>query len=707
MLKSASAFVPGKNEDEVADGPAERVQDPPGEPAPGGKKTAKKGEEKGVPQRSRPRFHRASLPPHFQPDTVIRPTPTTMYTVRNEEGDVAETPTVLVADSSDERRRELGLALYEGGYEVINAVNGEEALRFTAGLNPTLVIAHTGLVGMAPLDLHERLMATGLSVPPFLILHDDAATVPEEAPEAAVYFLESVELDPTRLLQQVRLLLLARDVGGELADTIDVLYGDLTRISIGDLLGVLQKYVISGHVNFSVGPTAGVWLHEGEVTGAHWGGVSGRKAFNRVAALRGGGFVLTLEDFDGERQIDVGLETLIEDAVDEKLQLEELFAALPSLNARAAIQMGDNFFSLEFTPVEREVLTVVQEAKNFADLIDRVSEPDLAVVKAIASLRDQGILKLEEPEHRLHVLTDSTADLLPSFARRRHISIVPLSVLFGSQVFKDGVDLQPDQFYKRLTEAAKLPTTSPPSIGEFREAYSRLIGNGDIVSLHISRKLSDTAKRASDAVKQGAEELQRIREDAGVPGAPVIRVVDSWQTTVGLGLQVILAARMADRGLSSDELVRRLEDQRKRYHTIFSVDTLEYLQKGGRIGKAQAFLGSLLGIKPILGLRDGEVVPIDKVRGGRRVLPRLISIFKERIDAKRPVFAAVGNASAPKWAGKLRDAIRESFDVIELFEGEIGPIVGTHVGPGTVGACLFQPTAEEMEILGPEEPAQG
>ncbi len=626
-----------------------------------------------------------------------------MYTGGNWGGDVAETPTVLVADSSDERRRELGLALYEGGYEVINAVNGEEAIRFTAGLNPTLVIVHTGLAGVEPLDLHERLAATGLDVPPFLVLHDDPAAVPEEPPAGDIYFLSSTELEPARLLQQVRLLLLARQIGGELADGIDVLYGDLTRIPIGDLLRVLQKFVITGHVSFSVGPAPGLWLRDGAVIAAHWGSITGRKAFNRIAALHGGGLVLSLEDFDGEPQIDLDLATLVNDAVDEKLKLDELFDTLPSLRSRVSVAMGERFFSTEFSPVEREVLTAVQESKNLGDLIDRVPEQDLAVVQAVASLQEQGILEIKEPESQLHIVTDSTSDLLPSFARRHHITIVPLSVLFGSQVFKDGVDLLPDEFYKRLTQAAKLPTTSPPSIGEFREAYARLIGSGDIVSVHISRKLSDTAKRAEDAIQKGAEEYRRAREASGIEGTPMIRVVDSWQTTIGLGMMVILAERMARRGLAVDEIVRRLEDHRKRYHMLFSVDTLEYLQKGGRIGKAQAFLGALFGIKPILGLQNGEVVPVDKVRGGRKVLPKLLELLKQRIDPKRPVLAAVGHASAPKWAGRLRDMLRKELQIVELFEGEIGPIVGTHVGPGTVGACLFQPTDEEMSILGPDE----
>jgi len=614
---------------------------------------------------------------------------------------VPEIPTILVADSVDERRRNLGLGLYEGGYEVVNAVNAEEAIRFTAGLNPTLVLVHTGLEGAEPLDLHHRLSATGLELPPFLVLHDGAIEIGDDVPETGMYFLSSVDLASARLLQQVRLLLLAREIGGDLAEQIDVLYSDLTRVSIGELLSILQKHLITGLVKLAVSPEAGIWLRDGLVIDAYWGTVRGCKAFNRVASLRGGGFTVDLAEPPEKRSIDADLATLVSDAVEEKFQLDELFRDLPPLNSRVELQMGEQFFSLEFTETERQILKRVQDVRNLSELIDAVPLVDLDVVKSVAYLRTEGILRLMEPKQHLHVVTDSTADILPADARRLGITVVPLSVLFGSQVFKDGVDLQPDQFYKRLVEAQRLPTTSPPSIGEFKEAYGRLIGDGDIVSLHISTVLSDTAKRAADAVKQGAEVFQELRDASGLSDLPVIRVVDSWQTTIGLGMMVQLVVRMVERGLGADEIVRHVEDQKKRYNLIFSVDTLEYLQKGGRIGRAQAMLGTLLGIKPILSLHEGEVTPIDRVRGGRKVIAKLLSILKDRVDVDRPVFVGIGHASAPKWAGKLRETIVETFQVVEVFESQIGPIVGTHVGPGTVGACLFQPTEEELELLQP------
>jgi len=167
----------------------------------------------------------------------------------------------------------------------------------------------------------------------------------------------------------------------------------------------------------------------------------------------------------------------------------------------------------------------------------------------------------------------------------------------------------------------------------------------------------------------------------------------------------LFAARMARRGLPAAEIARRIEAMRERVHVLFVVDTLDYLARGGRIGKAQALLGGLLGIKPILGVAGGEVVPVERVRGGRAAHPRLIELFRERVKAGRPVVVGVAHARAPVWADRLRAAIEKSFRVGELVMTEIGPVVGTHAGPGLVGAAMFQPGAEELDLIAPLAPS--
>jgi DegV family protein with EDD domain len=428
---------------------------------------------------------------------------------------------------------------------------------------------------------------------------------------------------------------------------------------------------------------------------------SGVKAFNRIAALRSGAFTLTLETFEGEQTVSSDLATLVTDALDEKFQLDEVLAGLPSLEVTLQLKMVEQFFQIEFSPLEREVLTQVQAGVTLGQLLDRIQATDLEVARVVQDLHQRGIVTFSEPEHRVVVLTDSTSDLRPAIARRQGIRIIPLSVLFGRQVYRDGVDLQPDDFYAKLTASDQLPTTSPPSKGEFLEHYQRLVGAADVLSIHISAKQSKTLEFAGQAAEEGHEEFERLRSEEGQQGPVRIRLVDSWFNSIGLGMLAVFAARMLRRGLELDEVADRLEDIRGRCQMLFVVNTLEYLQKGGRIGKAQALLGSLLGIKPILGMVDGEVVPVDKVRGGRKVQTRLVEILGERLSADQPIIAGMAHAIAPKWAGRLHQLIEERFQVAEVFQAAIGPVVGTHVGPGCVGTSVFQPTAEELELLGP------
>jgi DegV family protein with EDD domain len=609
--------------------------------------------------------------------------------------------TVLIADADDRRRRGLGLALYEGGFEVVNAVSAEEALRFTAGLDPALVVIHSALGGISPSELYTRLAGTGLRLPPFLVLTDGGVDLQDAPVGSEFHLLPSDELEPTRFLHQVRLLLLANEIEGTLAEALGGLFGDLTRIAVGDLLQVLERGAITGHVRISVGPGAGIWLSGGRVVNAYWGDLTGRKAFNRIAALHHGAFALELVQPTVEPEIDSDLGALVSDAIEERFQLEDSFARLPSLKAAVELRMGDGFFAHEFSPLDREVLTRVQDARNLGDLINRVPVTDLETVHAVERLAELGVLGVVEPSNRIHLVTDSTCDLNPALTRRHDIHVVPLSVVFGTTVYKDGVDLTPGEFYQMLEGGGIFPSTSPPGKGEFLEVYRRLIATGDVVSIHISTKQSLTAEHAAMAAGEGANEFAQLRLEAGGVGEPRIRVVDSRSNSVGLGMLVVFANRLIEQGLGADEVADRIEAIRDRLEFLFIVDTLEYLRKGGRIGQAQALIGTLLGIKPILGMVDGEVVPVERVRGGRRAQPRLLEILNQRLSPGRPVFVAVAHASAPEWGEQLKRLLADTLDVVEMLEGEIGPIVGAHAGPGTAGCIVFQPTDEERELLAP------
>jgi DegV family protein with EDD domain len=276
----------------------------------------------------------------------------------------------------------------------------------------------------------------------------------------------------------------------------------------------------------------------------------------------------------------------------------------------------------------------------------------------------------------VRIVTDSTADLPAEIVTRYGITVVPLQVLFGAESFRDGVDIHPELFYRKLREAKELPTTSQPSPTEFAAVYRELARDGSpVVSLHLSLELSGTYQSA----RIGA---------AGVDGAD-ITVIDTRSASIGLGLIVLEAAKAAQAGKSKEEIIFLLERLIAGSHLLLVVDTLEYLQKGGRIGKAQALLGSLLSIKPILILRDGVVTPLEKVRGQAKALTRLAELAAAEVSPDDRVIVSVAHAAAPEAAEALKTKIKPLFpNLAAIFTNEVGPVIGTHVGPGTLGIIV-------------------
>ena len=273
----------------------------------------------------------------------------------------------------------------------------------------------------------------------------------------------------------------------------------------------------------------------------------------------------------------------------------------------------------------------------------------------------------------LRIVTDSTCDLPADLAASLNITIVPLSVIFGEESFLDGIDITPAAFVEKLTTTKALPHTAQPSPAAFTEVYQHLLAEGhDIVSIHISTKLSGTLQSA----RLGGESL-----DAGR-----ITYIDSAWTSMGLGLMVLEAAHAAVEGATASDIVRLTDDLRGKIGLLLFCDTLEFLQRGGRIGKASAFLGGLLQVKPIITLRNGEVAPYERVRTRSRALERL---WEWLIAYESP------RAVCPLYTGDSRDAeellrrSKDRFPNAHMLLVPVGSVIATHVGPGAVGVAVL------------------
>lgn len=271
------------------------------------------------------------------------------------------------------------------------------------------------------------------------------------------------------------------------------------------------------------------------------------------------------------------------------------------------------------------------------------------------------------------IVTDSTADLPPQLAALRSITVVPLTLNFDGQSLLDGVDIHPDEFYRRLHSVTTHPTTSQPSPGRFAEVYSALLADhASVVSIHISQKLSGTYESA--------------RQAAAMTDPKRVHVIDSELVSMSLGLITLAASSLASGGSDADAIEAQVVDMRPKIQTYFSVATLEFLRRGGRIGRASALLGSVLQVKPVLCIRDGLVTPLERVRTFERALNRVVELTRE-VDRGHGVCVIVGHADAEADAeriGRELDPIAETLMIQPL-----GPVVGAHAGPGVVGVGCY------------------
>ncbi len=279
----------------------------------------------------------------------------------------------------------------------------------------------------------------------------------------------------------------------------------------------------------------------------------------------------------------------------------------------------------------------------------------------------------------VRIVTDSTADLSPELVHELGIIVVPLNVHFGTETYQDRVTISEDDFYRRLLAGQVFPTTSQPSAGAFAEAYQQAAAPGcsGIVSIHLSAALSGTMNSALLG-----------RDMAGV-SCPIV-VVDTQSVSMGEGLTVLAAARAAQAGASLDEVAAVAQKTLARVQTRFTLDTLEYLHKGGRLGRAQFFLGSLLNLKPILKV-EGEVHPVERVRTRAKAQERLFDFVQGMGQLEEgAVLYSTNRDEAQAFAQRVASRFPEG----RLHVSRLGPVLGTYAGPGFLGMALLVAEAE-------------
>ncbi|MDW7730161.1 MAG: DegV family protein [Bacillota bacterium] len=283
---------------------------------------------------------------------------------------------------------------------------------------------------------------------------------------------------------------------------------------------------------------------------------------------------------------------------------------------------------------------------------------------------------------QIHIVSDSTADLSKEQVDKFGINVVPLTVSFGDELFTDGIDLTPSEFYKKLSTSSQLPKTSQPSPEVFRQIYDKIASEEDtILSIHVSGKLSGTLSSAEAASKMVSARV--------IP-------VDSLNASQGVARSVLVAAEAVRRNMALDEILSITKKSVASTISIFAVDTLEFLQRNGRIGKAASLLGSMLQLKPILYADpEGMVAVYDKVRGRSKIILSLVSAALKNVSADEPVNLSVVHSNAEDKAIMLLDELKKHYEISDLHIGHVGPAIGTHIGPGAI-SLMIQPSFDVL-----------
>lgn len=273
---------------------------------------------------------------------------------------------------------------------------------------------------------------------------------------------------------------------------------------------------------------------------------------------------------------------------------------------------------------------------------------------------------------QIAIVTDSTAYLADEVKEAHHISVIPLSVVFGEDAYREEIDISKDDFLEKMNNADSLPTTSQPPIGEFTALFEELSKEYEaIISIHLSSGISGTYQTACAAAEQVSDKVE-------------VYCFDSEISCMPQGFYAIRAAEMSEAGHTVDEILDVLSDMRKRTKAYFVVDNLNHLHRGGRLTGAQAIVGSLLQIKPVLQMKDTKIVPFEKVRTAKKAIARIYDIFADDVKNSTSVQATVIHSNRPEKAEQMKKELSEAHPQADIVVSEFGPVIATHLGEGAL-----------------------
>lgn len=278
----------------------------------------------------------------------------------------------------------------------------------------------------------------------------------------------------------------------------------------------------------------------------------------------------------------------------------------------------------------------------------------------------------------IKILVDSTSDIPEDLIKKHDINVVPLTVNFEDKSYLDKVDISNEEFFEKLKSCDKLPTTSQASPSAFMDSFSELTKNGDdVIAILISTNFSGTYESA------------RIAKNMMDECSEKVHLVDSNTASLGACLLVLEACRLVEDGLSIEDILAELDKRKKKINILAGVDTLKYLEKGGRMTKGLATVGTILNIKPIISVKNGEIAPIDKVRGSNKIIKWIESNISENENIEKEMIAVYHSVNN-QVCDKLENIVKNTINPNRIIRGDIGSVIGTHTGPGAIAIAYFE-----------------
>ncbi len=349
---------------------------------------------------------------------------------------------------------------------------------------------------------------------------------------------------------------------------------------------------------------------------------------------------------------------------------------------------------LKKQPVLINIFSLAQQYRRIRDIINASPLTDMKTFKCLLYLEKLHYLSLTlKTRIDVQIVTDSTVDLPLDIIRNNNIIVAPLKVSIDQEIYKDGIDITPELFYEYIEVADSHPFTSPVSVEEFQKLFLKIIQEKDILGIFISRRMSLTYENALSAKANNYDNyLSKRRLKHSNNSKFQLDILNSENASLAMGLLVLEAVDKTNEGWPIERIRSHLESLIPLGRTFIMVDTLKYLERGGKVGKAKALLGTLLKVKPILTIKDGELAPAEQAMGSGKGLKRIKTLIRRELEMypkRPPILAGVMHAKVPDKAIELREFLEQEFECKQIVTSQIGSATGTHLGPGAIGVSIL------------------